>query len=542
MHGARSASGSGPSRKPGSRARRLSVLAGAVAVFLVVTSSMGRSSSTHNGQAFSEGATASPSPNFAAITGGGDGTASGLGTNPSVAVYFTGQGRTLRRTLCSIRSHIFTPLIDQGFTPVVFVAGEEDADAGDYKLLLGAIPDVELGAIVVVPRPVPRDDAKSNVNIDILPDPTDDPLLPPIPKKCIAEFQEKARWFHNGGDATDQTTRNSEYTNEVVAQIWYRGVVDRLRRQWEATERGKLAGEFAWIVDPRPDSIYVNDLPDLAELSKKLDDTIDDDLITQDNASDSDKDAKWIQGTVFIPSWGTGYDPTAGNKWKHWGPFVYPSLFPKKKRQHESKKNRVGENNRFAVGGLAAMSIYHELYTQMCHGGLVTSLPPNVNFEQMVRFYFDHPETKAKGLRRSIPLPDHFWFFRLRKGAFNQLTQPVEHPGHEPSMVGDEWHPAGLRRADSIVPLIRKHDKEVVEAERWRLWRLASKEAWRCDDLRLSGAGVNEKKGECLLNAARSEWGKTEWLRKLVPIGGVRKMVFPGGWLEGKISRKCSKV
>ena len=51
---------------------------------------------------------------------------------PLVAVYFTGQARTLHRTICSIRRHLFAPLVRQGFTPVVFVVGESDGnEAGD---------------------------------------------------------------------------------------------------------------------------------------------------------------------------------------------------------------------------------------------------------------------------------------------------------------------------------------------------------------------------------------------------------------------------
>ena len=70
---------------------------------------------------------------------------------PLVAVYFTGQARTLNRTLCSIRRRIFEPLIFAGYTPVVFVAGERDDEASDYERYLGAIRDVELGDVSIVP-------------------------------------------------------------------------------------------------------------------------------------------------------------------------------------------------------------------------------------------------------------------------------------------------------------------------------------------------------------------------------------------------------
>ena len=48
------------------------------------------------------------------------------GDRPLVAVYFTGQARTLNRTICSIERRLFDPLIRQGFAPVVFVVGESD--------------------------------------------------------------------------------------------------------------------------------------------------------------------------------------------------------------------------------------------------------------------------------------------------------------------------------------------------------------------------------------------------------------------------------
>lgn len=47
---------------------------------------------------------------------------------PLVAVYFTGQARTLNRTICSIERHLFGPLVRQGFTPVVFIVGESDGN------------------------------------------------------------------------------------------------------------------------------------------------------------------------------------------------------------------------------------------------------------------------------------------------------------------------------------------------------------------------------------------------------------------------------
>ena len=123
MRGSRGATGAvAPSAKPRSRARRLCALACALAVLVTVSLGSDRSA---NPRAPSDRGDASSSraPNLDAVTGGGTGVSPALGTKPAVAVYFTGQARTLRRTLCSVRRHIFDPLVAQGFAPVAFVAG-----------------------------------------------------------------------------------------------------------------------------------------------------------------------------------------------------------------------------------------------------------------------------------------------------------------------------------------------------------------------------------------------------------------------------------
>lgn len=75
------------------------------------------------------GASASAADTFEATTTVGDHKSG----RPLVAVYFTGQARTLNRTICSIAGHLFAPLVRQGFTPVVFVVGESDGnEAGSF--------------------------------------------------------------------------------------------------------------------------------------------------------------------------------------------------------------------------------------------------------------------------------------------------------------------------------------------------------------------------------------------------------------------------
>ena len=188
----------------------------------------------------------------ARITGGGPGASDAVGSGkPLVAVYFTGQARTLNRTLCSIRRRIFDPLLAQGFAPVVFVAGEADEQAAHYERFLGNIRGVELGAVLLLPRPEPEDAREEGVVSapavprDALPSPAADPRLPtPLPRRCVADFKRAGRWFHSGGSGTTAGSKNERYSAEVLSQLYYRAVVDRLRERWER-ERAATAGAGA---------------------------------------------------------------------------------------------------------------------------------------------------------------------------------------------------------------------------------------------------------------------------------------------------------
>jgi hypothetical protein len=316
----------------------------------------------------------------------------------------------------------------------------------------------------------------------------------------------------------------------VLSQLWYRNVVDRLRVRWEETERGRRAGAFQWIVAPRPDNVYVDDLPDLRAARADVQGDVERDLAA--DAGDSARlgadagEGPTVAGTVFVPSWGEGYDPHAGDG-------VWGTLFGAKT---SAAKRRAGVNNRFSYGGVAAMSAYHDLYARMCHDGLAQSMPAGVNFEQMVRWYFDQPATFAAGVRRAIPIPGEFWFLRLRRG---EGATPVENPGHEPAMVGARWGRtgAGLRNARPGAP-----GAEIVDDKRWEVWTAAAEEVWRCDDAASGAAGAASAtaRGECLVREMRKEWKRTAWLRKIAPFSGwVRRMAMPGGWLEGSIRRRC---
>ena len=531
MRGSRGANGVGASNaKPRSRARRLCALACALAVLVAVSLGSDRSASPLS-PSDREDASSSRAPNLDAVTGGGTGVSPALGERPAVAVYFTGQARTLRRTLCSVRRHIFDPLMEQGFAPVVFVAGERDADAEEYASLLGRIPGVELGDVLIVDRPEASPRSEETVKYEDLPEPDDDAALPAVPRACVDAFRRKGRWFHAGGDGSDEGSKNARYSEEVLSQLWYRSVVDRLRRRWERTERGKKAGSFRWIVVPRPDNVYVDDLPDLRAARGKVQGDVERDLagdvgdFVSFDASDASK-GPTVQGTVFVPTWGEGYDPHAGGG--VWGYFFGSKT--------SAKKRRAGVNNRFSYGGVAAMSAYHDLYARMCHDGLAQDMPAGVNFEQMVNWYFERPATFAAGVRRALPIPDDFWFLRLRRG---DGATPVENPGHEPAMVSPTWGRtgAGLRNARPGAP-----GAEIVDDKRWEVWTAAAKEVWRCDDAASGAAGAASAtaRGECLVREMRKEWKRTAWLRKIVPFSGwVRRMAMPGGWLEGSIRRRC---
>ena len=529
MRSSRGAHGAGALHaKPRSRARRSCALACALAVLVVLFLGIDRSTTSPRARSDRGDASSSRAPNLDAVTGGGTGVSPALGEKPAVAVYFTGQARTLRRTLCSVRRHIFDPLLEQGFAPVVFVAGERDADADAYASLLGRVPGVELGDVLVVERPSVESarDAKA-VAYEDLPSPADAAALPAVPRACAEAFKRKGRWFHAGGDGSKEGSKNARYSEEVLSQLWYRGVVDRLRRRWERTERGKRAGAFQWIVVPRPDNVYVDDLPDLRAARANLQgDALSRDLV--DDVGDFARPdslgpnaGPTVQGTVFVSTWGEGYDPHA----------------PAGARKTGLGKRSVGVNNRFSYGGVAAMSAYHDLYARMCHDGLAQAMPFGFNFEQMVHWYFEQPATFAAGVRRAIPIPQDFWFLRLRRG---DGATPVENPGHEPAMVGPYWGrtSAGLRNARPGAP-----GAEIVDDKRWEVWTAAAEEVWRCDDAAsgATGAASATARGECLVREMRKEWNRTAWLRKIVPFSGwVRRMAMPGGWLEGTIRRRCA--
>lgn len=440
------------------------------------------------------------------------GLAGTRGDRPMVAVYFTGQARTLNRTICSVERHLFDPLVRQGFSVIVFVVGEADANAHKYAAFLGASrlpPNVELGGMMIIDRPPPISDEElaaspGHAPFHELPDPAIDPLLPtPIPRGCQRAFAAKGRWYNGGGGGPG--SKNWVYSAEVLSQLYYKNVVDRMRRGFE-----KAHGvTFRWVVNARPDTVLVNDIPDLRRLDP--------------------------EGVVYVPSWGHGYDPRASDKIK-----------------------RVpGINDRFGFGGPGAMEAYHDLYALMCHDEMADGsrenpddkgLPPRLNYEQMLHWYFSHPRIRAAPegesgggkVRATRHIPGEFWFFRLRNG---RGTTPLEHPGHRPAMVTqvDESGAGGVKVTGG--GLARK---------RWDVWAAATREAFMCQEgervdtasfggLRAAKPGSMGTAAaiECWQRRGSQAYDATEWVRWFFPRFMVPE---PGGWLDSRIRSACGVV
>ena len=175
---------------------------------------------------------------------------------------------------------------------------------------------------------------------------------------------------------------------------------------------------------------------------------------------------------VHVPGWGHGYNPSA-----------FSTLFA-------PNKLRVGLNDRFAVGGARAMSVYHSIYTHLCHRELGGAMPASINFEQMYHWFL--------GVRRQpySHLAGGFYFFRLRTGS----AYPTEHPGHRPALTDDTQR-------------------------RWDLWRAALEELWGCGDPDALGDG-------CWLRGARASYA--------LGLGTTASWPKHGGVLDLAIKAACA--
>ena len=521
MRGSRGATGAvAPSAKPRSRARRLCALACALAVLVTVSLGSDRSA---NPRAPSDRGDASSSraPNLDAVTGGGTGVSPALGTKPAVAVYFTGQARTLRRTLCSVRRHIFDPLVAQGFAPVVFVAGERDGDAEAYASLLGRIPGVEIGDVRIVDRPGVVKAAGEAAKYEDLPSPAADASLP-APRACAEAFKRKGRWFHAGGDGSDARSKNARYSEEVLSQLWYRNVVDRMRVRWEETERGRRAGAFQWIVAPGRTTPTWTTCPTCAPRAPTCRET---------------SSAIWPRTTGLAARLGADAGEAAGDRRGHrfraqlgrgvstphaggggWGPSSSSHGIPRA----QGKRRRLGVNNRFSYGGVAAMSAYHDLYARMCHDGLAQSMaiPPASTSSRWCVGTSTSRRSSRRACAARFPSRGNFG---PRAAIRGDGATPVENPGHEPAMVDARWGRtgAGLRNARPGAP-----GAEIVDDK--PLWRRRKEEGG--DYARTKAArrrrSAATARGEC--RCARC--GRA---RKLVQRGSGRACLSGGvcgGW------------
>jgi hypothetical protein len=367
-----------------------------------------------------------------------------------VAVYITGQARSLDRTICSLRRNVFAPLVQQGYDLTIFVVGENDADdAYKYASYLGpdALPKgLTLGSIVTKSRPV-------------------------APRSCVeAVLNANFRWYDSGGSGA--SSKNGVYTEEVLSQLRYRQDVDVARREYETRHRVT----FEWIINPRPDNVFVNPIPILSGLNS---------------------------AKLYVPSWGHGYDP----------------------RSLSEDKRRVGINDRFSFGGREVMGKYHDLYRVLCGGSeaggkklsfraredldaVITRMPARMNFEQLVHWYL-----RTVVRIQTEHIPGEFWFFRLRKGPAPR-TLPLEHPGHRPALVSS---------------LLVKSRGE-TGAKRWDVWREACMLVWECD-----GSEAVRRGRDAIARAQRTRRHFTMIaMRRMFPDWSfARNVGLPGGSWDG---------
>eukprot|EP00982_Pelagococcus_subviridis_P005339 29600-Pelagococcus_subviridis.AAC.2 len=99
---------------------------------------------------------------------------------------------------------------------------------------------------------------------------------PEAPRSCVEAVQyANFRWYDLGGSGS--SSKNGVYTEEVLSQLRYRQDVDIARREYETRHRVT----FEWIVNPRPDNVFVNPIPILSEVNS---------------------------AKLYVPSWGHGYD------------------------------------------------------------------------------------------------------------------------------------------------------------------------------------------------------------------------------------------
>ena len=207
-------------------------------------------------------------------------------TPTAVALYFTGEPRTLNYTLCSIVRHIAQPLQAQNLTAVAFVYTYNHTTQSQYALL-STIP---------------------NLNVVL----HQEPLRHVPPGPCVRKMAARI-------------PLSAHYNAEMLSQFYERWQVNTMRQQYER-EHGV---RFAWVLMLRPDVVYLDPLPELANVS---------------------------QDHVSVLDW------------------------------HDSDGN--GVNDRFAILPRRLADVYFDLYPTLCSSS--RPIAPSVwNCETLYRWYLD---------------------------------------------------------------------------------------------------------------------------------------------------------
>uniref|UniRef100_A0A7S1N294 Uncharacterized protein n=1 Tax=Eutreptiella gymnastica TaxID=73025 RepID=A0A7S1N294_9EUGL len=147
-----------------------------------------------------------------------------------VALYFTGQARTLNSTVCSMKLEVFRPLMEQGYRLHAFIVAEKDGHEDLFDLLLN-IPGLNT-TLVALERPASPEDCQ---------------------QQFLMRFAKQLRML------------GKAYVPELISQLYYRQQVDKLRLDHET----KWNLSFEWILLMRPDLTYTDSIADLRIIDRR---------------------------------------------------------------------------------------------------------------------------------------------------------------------------------------------------------------------------------------------------------------------------------
>lgn len=331
-----------------------------------------------------------------------EGKVGDLTQNKKVALYLTGQARTLNRTWCSILENIVQPLIDSKTYEkiVVFVVAERDPRTHTFedsmRFIQNRTKHIVTSEIVSIPRPLVVAKPSKYENAE-------------IPYACYERLANRGRWFHGGGEGMN--SKNGIYTAELLSQLYYRRRVNELRIKYEK----KNEFEFDWIILARPDNVYIDELPhpeSLIRRNKKYDHK-------QHN-------------TIYSVNWGLGNNKNSWSRAKH----------------------ATGINDRFALSDPSGMNILMGMYDGLC--AKETQIPTRMNLEQLTYWYL-----KEVHNLNVVFLPNRFLFYRLRMNS----RWPLEHPGHKPPLVPKENRLERLQSYKKAIGFIQRCQQESLYEE-----------------------------------------------------------------------------